>query len=92
MQGIDEKLVFQFLYTFSRFEYALKRAGYRGKDGNAAEAEWDRFENGLSRTVRPNVPPGSKRFLSMSAVSAITSSTAANSRKVQCTTRRATGI
>ncbi len=47
MQGIDEKLVLQFLYTFSRFEYALKRSRYHGPDGNVAHADWDRFENDL---------------------------------------------
>ncbi len=34
--------------TFSRFEYALKRAGYIGQDGGAAKADWDKFENDLS--------------------------------------------
>jgi hypothetical protein len=48
MQGIDEKLVLEFLYAFSRFEYALKRSGYHGQEGKAAQADWDRFENALT--------------------------------------------
>lgn len=57
MQGIDEKLVLKFLYTFSRFEYALKRAGYLGRDGEAALAQWDRFENDLTALPAEELAP-----------------------------------
>jgi len=57
MQNIDEKLVLEFLSTFARFEYALKRSGYHGTDGKAAEAEWDRFENELTNLSAAALAP-----------------------------------
>jgi hypothetical protein len=57
MLDIDEKLVLEFLYTFSRFEYALKRSGYHGQEGKAAEAEWDRFENALTALPDDQLAP-----------------------------------
>ena len=57
MQGIDENLVLEFLYAFSRFEYALKRSGYHGQDGKAAEADWDRFENALTDLPPADIAP-----------------------------------
>ena len=42
----DSKLVLRFLAVFSRFEYALKRAGYLKKSENA-EPNWDTFANKL---------------------------------------------
>jgi hypothetical protein len=57
MQSIDEKLVLEFLYTFSRFEYALKRAGYHSPDGKAALADWDGFENVLTGLPAADLTP-----------------------------------
>lgn len=42
LTGDDSELVLQFFVTFSRFEYALKRAGFL-KDKKYAEADWQRF-------------------------------------------------
>jgi hypothetical protein len=53
----EVSLVLEFLFTFSRFEYALKRAGYRGQDGEAAKAEWDRFENDLTALSGDELAP-----------------------------------
>jgi hypothetical protein len=49
MQGIDETLVLEFLRTFSRFEYALKRSGYCRPNRELAEADWDTLENDITR-------------------------------------------
>ena len=35
----------RFFYCFSRFEYALKKAGYTKPDKKNAEPDWDRFAN-----------------------------------------------
>jgi hypothetical protein len=39
----DPKLVFRFFFVFSRFEYALKRAGFFKRDRKPAEADWKTF-------------------------------------------------
>jgi hypothetical protein len=39
------------------FEYALKRAGYRGPDGKAAAADWDRFEKDLTGLTVEELAP-----------------------------------
>jgi hypothetical protein len=57
MQDIDEKLVLEFLYAFSRFEYALKRSGYHGQDGRVAQADWDQLENVLSGLPDADLAP-----------------------------------
>ena len=42
--GGNDEIVLQFLVTFSRFEYALKRAGFvKGDRHNNASADWCRF-------------------------------------------------
>jgi hypothetical protein len=44
LTGDDSELVLQFFATFSRFEYALKRAGFVRSDWyNNASADWQRF-------------------------------------------------
>jgi hypothetical protein len=45
--GINKELVLEFFYEFSRFEYALKRAGFLidKRDGAKAEPNWDVFAN-----------------------------------------------
>lgn len=42
LMHIPQSLVLEFFVTFSRFEYALKRAGYLKKKSNAS-ADWVRF-------------------------------------------------
>ena len=44
IQSEDRTMVFRFFLAFSRFEYALKRAGFLRKEKiPKAEADWDRF-------------------------------------------------
>jgi hypothetical protein len=40
---IPRELTVEFLGTFARFEYALKRAGYVEGDDKSVAADWDRF-------------------------------------------------
>jgi hypothetical protein len=50
----DEKLVFDFFTQFSRFECALKRAGFvKGSrpDGGYAKPDWETFANELDGTL-----------------------------------------
>lgn len=42
----DRNLVFDFFALFSRFEYALKRAGFL-RDKERAEPNWDAYTNSL---------------------------------------------
>jgi hypothetical protein len=46
--GIPRELTLEFLATFARFEYALKRAGYLKGDQTRAEANWDQFGKTLA--------------------------------------------
>ena len=41
--GIDRALVFEFVATFAKTEYALKRAGYVVPNAQRADVAWDRF-------------------------------------------------
>jgi hypothetical protein len=41
--GVDRALVFEFVATFAKTEYALKRAGYVLANANSAEVARDRF-------------------------------------------------
>jgi hypothetical protein len=45
--GLEKDLVCEFLLRFSRFEYALKRAGFVVGDEKRAEPAWDSFANSL---------------------------------------------
>jgi hypothetical protein len=45
--GLDKELVCEFLLYFSRFEYALKRAGFVVGDEKWAEPAWDSFVNSI---------------------------------------------
>ena len=40
--SVQKELLLKFVIVFSRFEYALKRGGYRQK-GDAAKPDWDKF-------------------------------------------------
>jgi hypothetical protein len=44
---IDRDLVFEFFLLFSRFEYALKRAGFVKGDDSKAQAHWPRFARSI---------------------------------------------
>jgi hypothetical protein len=46
--GISKELTVEFIGTFARFEYALKRAGYVSGDDRSARADWDRFGDYLA--------------------------------------------
>ena len=39
----DAALIFDYFIMFSRFEFALKRAGYLTGDDNRAKPDWDKF-------------------------------------------------
>ncbi len=41
--NVPRELTLEFLGTFARFEYALKRAGYVRGDDKQVSADWDRF-------------------------------------------------
>lgn len=43
LTGHDDAAVLQFFVTFSRFEYALKQAGFVRGDQSYATPDWDRF-------------------------------------------------
>lgn len=44
-EHLDHELIFKFFATFSRFEYALKRANFRkpGAKNEPADPDWDAF-------------------------------------------------
>lgn len=48
-QGIDKELVVAFFFEFSRFEYALKRAGFLNKNRNDAQPDWDCFAKAIAQ-------------------------------------------
>jgi len=41
--------VWDFFWTFSRFEYALKQSGYCCARDGAAQADWESFQNDLAK-------------------------------------------
>jgi len=51
------KLAYRFFLVFSRFEYALKRAGYVTGGGDSLAADWDKFSSAYWKTHIPsNIP------------------------------------
>jgi len=57
LTGDDSELVLQFFVTFSRFEYALKRAGFVRSDGyNNASADWQRFARKKGNALLDDIP------------------------------------
>jgi hypothetical protein len=64
--GIPRELSLDFLATFARFEYALKRTGYVRGDETRAEADWDRFAKALATLDGETLAPviGSCQYLS----------------------------
>lgn len=61
----ERRLVFRFFIVFSRFEYALKAAGWRKEDREAkkknkpekADANWDEFSDELNVKFKPAKTP-----------------------------------
>jgi len=51
---IPKELTVEFLGTFARFEYALKRAGYLEGNEKRVAADWDRFAREVA-TAKPEV-------------------------------------
>lgn len=49
---IPRELLLEFFVSFSRFEYALKAAGFRKDPPDDADVSWDKFENWLD-TLQP---------------------------------------
>jgi len=46
-------LLFQFFLVFSRFEYALKRAGFANNSGGKVSANWDAFASKYNAAFDP---------------------------------------
>ncbi len=49
--GDNKDLIIAFFVEFSRFEYALKRAGYI-ENNNRASADWDKFANNIQKKTQ----------------------------------------
>lgn len=47
--NIPQNLVLEFLATFSRFEYALKKSGYVDGNEKKVSAAWDGFANDVAK-------------------------------------------
>lgn len=52
--NIPRELTLEFLGTFARFEFALKKAGYVEGDERRASAAWDAFANDVAK-LEPSV-------------------------------------
>ena len=50
---VKETLI-EFFVVFSRFEYALKRAGYVSGNDKRASANWDKFASDMEDAFRPD--------------------------------------
>jgi len=46
---VPHELTLEFLLTFSRFEFALKKAGYAVGDNNRVSPDWDSFANDVAQ-------------------------------------------
>ena len=55
--GIDQSIVCEFFILFSRFEYALKRAGYAQQSGRQITIEWKRFAKTLESKFDHSAAP-----------------------------------
>lgn len=51
---INKDLVFNFFIAFSRFEYALKRAGYLRSDKSGVHPDWEKFVSELKTKFKPS--------------------------------------
>ena len=49
-----KETVIEFFVVFSRFEYALKRAGYVSGNEKRASANWDKFASDIEDAFRPD--------------------------------------
>lgn len=56
----DEKTIFNFLLCYSRFEYALKRAGYCTQMENGIKVNWEQFLKEIREDFKPNQNPDLK--------------------------------
>lgn len=54
---VPADLVLAFFVSFSRFEYALRAAGFREDPPKAAQVSWDKFENWLDTLEPAEVEP-----------------------------------
>lgn len=52
------KLIYRFFLVFSRFEYALKRAGYAKGSGTDVAADWDKYSSDYRQAHLPSTIPG----------------------------------
>src|SRR5208337_2788525 len=53
----DRRLAWFFFVAFSRFEYALKRAGFVRPSHNSVKADWDKFASSWKSGFDPNSTP-----------------------------------
>jgi len=54
---VPSDVLLAFFVSFSRFEYALRAAGFRQDPPKEAEVSWDRFENWLDTLQPADVAP-----------------------------------
>ena len=55
--SIEKELLLEFLMKFSRFEFALKHAGYVRGDGNCVEPDWKRFSADIDNLFNKDNTP-----------------------------------
>lgn len=55
--GVDKELVMEFFVVFSRFEFALKRAGCLKTDNGRAKPDWTKFTADYEKTFDPEKKP-----------------------------------
>ena len=53
LTSLQDELAYKFIKEFSRFEFALKRAGYCKQQGNKLIVEWWRFAEYNSKKYNP---------------------------------------
>jgi len=54
---LDRNLITEFFFVFSRFEYALKRAGFLKPNRRSAEPDWDTFGDALEQKYNSDETP-----------------------------------
>jgi hypothetical protein len=55
--NIPRELTLEFLATFARFEFALKKAGYAQGDNSSVSPAWDSFANDVAKLDAATLAP-----------------------------------
>ena len=55
--NVPRELTLEFLATFARFEFALKKAGYAQGDNSSVSPAWDSFANDVARLDAASLAP-----------------------------------